>query len=138
MSSTISSRNIGFTQPSQPSILLFDDSGSSKYMHKKFKRFASMTNEDTVNCKRCQKSINERISETNVRDSLCSECRTENSNGKPYKPKFHMAAIYHSSNSSRSGHFIQDIIGAKNELKVFECHSIPPYPPLVSYLFSFI
>lgn len=140
MSSTISSRNIGFAQSSQPEMHpsnLFDGSGSSNYSHKKFKRFASLITEDTKNCKRCQKPINGRISETSEMDSFCSECRTENSNGKPYKPKFHKATLYQNANISHTGHSIQDIIGATNEPKEVECHSIPQYQPLVSYLFSF-
>lgn len=139
MSSTISSRNIGFAQSSQPEMSpsnLFDGSGSSNYLHKKFKRFTSLVNEDIVNCKRCQKPISRPISETNERDSFCSECRTENSNGKPYKPKFHKATLCQSANNSHTGHSIQDIIGATNEPKNVECHSMPHYQPLVSYLFS--
>lgn len=143
MSSTISSRNIGFTQSTQPEMnppILFDGSGSSNYLHKKFKRFATMVNKDRVNCKRCQKLINRNISGIDEKDSFCSECQTESSNGKPYKPKFHNATLYQSTNNSHNGHSIQDIIGVNNEPKMFECHSIPQpkYTPLVSYLFSFV
>lgn len=133
MSSTVSSRNIGFTQSSQPEMnppILFDGSGSSNYLHKKFKRFASS---DRVNCKRCQKPI----FESNAEESFCSECRTENSNEKPYKPKFHRAELYESADHSPSGHSIQDIIAVRNEPKKVECNSVQ-YPPLVSYLSSFV
>lgn len=134
MSSTISSRSIGFTESSQPEMnppILFDGSGSSNYLHKKFKRFTSSSvNEDRVNCKRCQKPINGQISCIEEMDSFCSECRTENSNGKPYKPKFHKATLCQGANNNHSGHSIQDIIGTRNEPKEIECHLIPQ--PLVS------
>lgn len=137
MSSTISSRNIGFTESSQQSEMnppiLFDGSGSSNYLHKKFKRFTSSIDEDRVRCKRCQKPINGQISCIEEMDSFCSDCRTENSKGKPYKPKFHKATLYQSANNNHSGHFIQDIIGTRNEPKEIECQ----YQPLVSQMHNF-
>lgn len=142
MSSTISSRSIQFTQSAQsdtnPSILLDGGGISSNYFHKKFKRFASLVNEDIVNCKRCQKQINERTSATNGKDAFCTECRTEISNRKPYKPKFHKATQCQSVNNSNIGHSIQDIIGATNEPKEIKCHSMPQHPAPVNYSYFFL
>lgn len=137
MSSTVSSRNIGFTQSSKPDMnppIPFDGSSSLNYLHKKFKRFASSDSQDRVTCKRCQKPI----CESNAEESICSECRTENSNEKPYKPKFHRAALYESADHGPSGHSIQDIIAVRNEPKKVECNSVLKYPALVSYLCYFV